>query len=156
MLYFAYGSNMDWQQMRERCRSATYVCLATLKNHRIAFTRTAKGKWNGYGVADVIEAKGFQVWGVVFRIDEIDIGNLDMREGYQPGRKANSYTRTEYHVLEEDHKDKPLAVWTYIVTKKETPHPRPHPDYKKLIVDGAKHWHLPSKYIRELEAIETQ
>jgi len=44
MLYFAYGSNMDWAQMRSRCRTARFVCVEKLKDHRLAFTRKAEGE----------------------------------------------------------------------------------------------------------------
>jgi hypothetical protein len=30
MFYFAYGSNMDWAQMRGRCPSAKFVAIAEL------------------------------------------------------------------------------------------------------------------------------
>ena len=70
MLYFAYGSNMLFDQMRERCPSATFVCIAALEGYRLAFTRTAKGQWRGFGVADVIPEQDSRAWGAVFQIDE--------------------------------------------------------------------------------------
>src|SRR5207247_4630457 len=33
-LYFAYDSNMDWAQMKERCPFAKFVCRAKLPSHR--------------------------------------------------------------------------------------------------------------------------
>ena len=56
MLYFAYGSNMLFDQMRERCPSSTFVCAAALDGYRLAFTRKATGAnspWRGFGVADI-------------------------------------------------------------------------------------------------------
>ena len=70
MLYFAYGSNMDWDQMRTRCPSAAFVGIARLPDHRLAFTRFSKTR--KCGVADVVPAKGQSVWGAVFSIDERD------------------------------------------------------------------------------------
>jgi hypothetical protein len=34
--------------------------------------------------------------------------------------------------------------------------PMPNAEYKRLIVDGAKHWNLPPAYLSMLEAIQTE
>jgi gamma-glutamylcyclotransferase (GGCT)/AIG2-like uncharacterized protein YtfP len=147
MLYFAYGSNLDWKQMKERCPSAQFVCRAVLQDHRLAFTRLSKGR--DCGVADVINERGKVVWGVVYQISDYDIGALDKNEGFQPNRKRdeNAYVRENYHVYEEGNIEKPLSVTIYIANKQENP-PPPNNDYKRLIVEGAKFWHLPEDYIK--------
>ena len=53
MLYFAYGSNLDWAQMKSRCPSATFVDRAKLKDHRLAFTRKSKDR--DCGAADLYQ-----------------------------------------------------------------------------------------------------
>ena len=153
MLYFAYGSNLDWNQMRGRCPSVRFVCSAKLCDHRLAFTRKSQGR--GCGVADVLPAQGHDVWGVVYQIDECDIGQLDKNEGFRPGLplEENAYLRTEYHVFAEGDAKKPLLVTIYIANKQESP-PLPNAEYKRLIVEGAKNLHLPENYIRKLESIE--
>jgi gamma-glutamylcyclotransferase (GGCT)/AIG2-like uncharacterized protein YtfP len=151
MLHFAYGSNMDWAQMRERCPSARFVCVAKLPEHRLAFT--LKSKTRGCGVADVARDVGREVWGVVYEISERDVGHLDSSEGFSPGRAQNSYTREERHVLVEGDANKPMATWIYF-TKKEIKPPLPNGQYKKHIVEGAKFWHLPPDYVAELEKVE--
>ena len=75
---FAYGSNMDCEQMRERCPSTRFVCVAKLPNHRLAFTR--KSTRRNCGVADAVKAEGNEVWGVVYEIDDIDLPKLDSLE----------------------------------------------------------------------------
>lgn len=50
--YFAYGSNLDWHQMKKRCPYARFRCVAKLPNHRLAFTR--KSRTRGCGVSDVV------------------------------------------------------------------------------------------------------
>lgn len=156
MLYFAYGSNMQFDQMRERCPSARFVCTARLKDHRLAFTRLSKNRH--CGVADVLQSTESEVWGAVFQIDETEIGALDKSEGYRPGRLRtdNAYERSELHVERAGDVEKPLAVWTYTVVTKLDPNPKPSQDYKQLILDGARMWRLPALYIQQLEAIETQ
>jgi len=62
MLYFAYGSNLDFAQMRDRCPSALFVAIAKLPDHRLAFTR--KSIKRACGVADAVPeetASGFHL-----------------------------------------------------------------------------------------------
>lgn len=153
MLYFAYGSNMDWGQMRERCRSARFVGIAVFPDHELTFPR--KSLRLGCGVAGVVADVGSKVWGVVYEIDELDVGPLDASEGYAPGRPKdrNSYTREERRVLLDGNDDRPLAVSIYVAEPQDNP-PLPSEEYKNLIVSGARFWHLPEDYIRELEQIE--
>ena len=151
MFYFAYGSNLDWSQMRERCPSARFVAVAKLKGHRLAFTRRSTGR--GCGVADAVSDPGHDVWGVVYEIDQRDVGSLDQSEGFAPGRARNSYVREERHVYAEGDDQRPLITSIYFAIKEDNP-PLPNAEYKRLIVDGAKFWHLPQGYIAELERIE--
>src|SRR4030095_3388653 len=39
LYYFAYGSNMNWEQMQRRCPSTRFVCVASLKDYRFAIAR---------------------------------------------------------------------------------------------------------------------
>jgi len=151
VLYFAYGSNMDWEQMRERCPSARFVCVAKLPDHRLAFTR--RSVKHDCGVADAVPDPNHEIWGVVYEINETDLGRLDKSEGFSPGRAKNSYVREERHVLAEGDPDKPMATYVYFARREAHP-PLPNAEYKRLIVEGAKFWHLPADYVAELERIE--
>jgi len=156
MLYFAYGSNMDWDQIRERCPSARFLGIAVLLDHRLAFSRYSSSSTRKCGVADAVKYEGKQVWGVVYDIDERDIGNLDKKEGFQLGRRNNSYQREQRHVFLDGNQEKPLAVGIYFATPQPGPH-LPSQKYKDLILSGAKYWHLPKDYIRDiLEPIQVQ
>jgi gamma-glutamylcyclotransferase (GGCT)/AIG2-like uncharacterized protein YtfP len=153
MLYFAYGSNMDWTQMRERCPSAKFVAIAELPKHRLKFTRKSKDR--DCGVSDVVPGDSKNVWGVVYDVAETDIGLLDKDEGYRPGRDraANSYVREQRHVLRDGDEEHPLLVSLYVGNPQPNP-PLPNADYKKLLIEGADYWHLPKEYIAELKQIE--
>lgn len=154
MLYFAYGSNLDWDQMRERCPSASFVTLAKLKDHCLGFTRESTER--ECGVADVVQSKGDEVWGAVYNIDEMDVSELDKHEGYQPDRRSgsNSYNRKETHVYSDKEPEEPLLVCVYFAVKQKKP-PLPSDEYKGFIVRAAKHWNLPAAYVRKLENIKT-
>ena len=151
MIYFAYGSNMDWKQMKERCPSARFVGVANLPDHRLAFTR--KSITRGCGVADLVREARRSVWGIVFEISALDVGALDRSEGYRPDRDKNSYWRRECMVFLDGNEERPVTANSYFA-KRESDPPLPNQAYKDLILSGARHWHLPDDYIAELEAIE--
>jgi hypothetical protein len=122
-----------------------------LRDHRLAFTRKSINR--GCGVADVIAKDGARVWGVVFEIADFDVSNLDVSEGFRLGRGKNSYTRRECLVLIDGEDQRPLTVSAYFGDPQLDP-PLPNAAYKNLMLTGARHWHLPLEYIRELEQIE--
>ncbi len=151
MLYFAYGSNMDWKQMKDRCPSARFVGIARLPDHRLVFTR--KSIKRDCGVADAVRENECSVWGSVYEISALDVGKVDKSEGYRPGRKKNSYWRRECMVFLNGDEALPLTAETYFA-EPEANAPLPNQDYKNLILSGARHWHLPADYVAELVAIE--
>lgn len=151
MLTFAYGSNMNWNQMRDRCPSSRFVGIGVLRDHKLAFTRGSVDR--GCGVADVVAKDGAQVWGVVYEIADLDVGKLDAKEGFRPGRDKNSYYRRECLVFLDGEDQPPLTVSAYFGDPQPNP-PLPNAAYRNLILAGARHWHLPEEYIRELEQIE--
>jgi len=145
---------MDWNQIRERCPSARFLGVAVLLDHRLTFSRYSSTR--NCGVADVVESEGSEVWGVVYDIDEQDVGNLDKKEGFQPGSKNNSYRREQRHVFLDGHWEKPFAVAIYFAIPEPGSH-LPSQKYKDLILSGANYWHLSEKYIRDiLEPIQVQ
>ncbi len=51
-LYFAYGSNLDLEHMRERCPWSEPICAARLRRHCLAFAGHS-ALWEG-GVATLV------------------------------------------------------------------------------------------------------
>lgn len=144
MFYFAYGSNMCEAQMFKRCPSARFVGIAALRDRELAFTRRSKNRQ--CGVADAIEAPGHLLWGVVYEVSDVDIGSLDLSEGYRLDRAANSYWRRECVVFLGNDEREPRKVSTYFAERQPSP-PKPNQAYKDLIVGGARKWGLPAEYV---------
>ena len=138
MLYFAYGSNLDWEQMKKRCPSARFLCVARLAGHKLAFTRLSDRRQ--CGTADVVQARGSDVWGVVYRLDECDFGPLDEYEGCVLGRANNAYDRIEAQVLQNGDEARGTTAWIYVVNAKSEREHVPNVEYKRLMTDGARHW----------------
>jgi len=154
MLYFAYGSNLDPQQLHQRCPSARFVTVAKLPDHRLAFTRYAKDR--GCGTCDGVPETGQEIWGAVFDISEEDLRRMDESEGYQPGRplNENAYFREQREVLRDGKQGQPVLVWLYFASREPNP-PLPNAAYKQQLVDGAKYWGLPEAYQAQLRRIQT-
>lgn len=143
MFYFAYGSNMNWEQMRLRCPSARFVNVARLPDHRFAITRQSRRR--KCGTADVLPQGGSEVWGIVYEIAESDLGALD---GFEDG-----YRREKRLVYASGDGHAPIEVLVYIAEKEPDP-PLPNAEYKRLIIEGASHWKLPRPYLEMLEQIQ--
>jgi gamma-glutamylcyclotransferase len=155
-LYFAYGSNLDWAQIRRRCPSTEVVSVVAARGYRLAFTRFSTSRQ--CGAADILPSPGHEVWGMLYEIDEADIAALDECEGFRPGRprEENAYERVEIEVWKTGTHVNPQRVSTYVVVRKLDCCPRPSADYKRLMVDGARRWGFPASYLEQLEAIEIQ
>src|ERR1700678_317514 len=114
MLYFSYGSNMDWDRItqNDRAQSAQYLLRAMLPDHRLAFTRYSNRQKTG--TADVLPAVGSLVWGALFDIDPVDQGKLDTAEGVRSG----AYRAMMVSVLGEGDPNRAIRALTYVVSDK--------------------------------------
>jgi gamma-glutamylcyclotransferase (GGCT)/AIG2-like uncharacterized protein YtfP len=143
LYYFAYGSNMDWPQMQRRCPSAIFVSLGRLPGYRFAIARHSRLR--GCGTANILPAPGGEVWGVIYDVAAEDLLLLD--------RFEDGYRREQVSVAASNGTG-PLAALVYIAAREATP-PLPNPEYKRHLIDGARHWQLPQRYCEMLEMIET-
>ncbi len=75
--YFAYGSNMDAEQMRMRCPGAEILSTAVLPDYK--FTLDSEG------CATVIPCEGKEVRGVIWKISRANEKALDWYEGVSKG-----------------------------------------------------------------------
>lgn len=149
MIYFTYGSNMNWDRIHDRCPSARFLFIASLNGFRLDFTRYSTS--NRCGSADIVHDPPAHVWGVVFHIKDEQKAKLDAAEGVGVG----AYKRLTVDVHPDGDRAQCIKALTYVVANKEDPRPKPSVAYKKLMVDGATHWRLPAEYISELKVIET-
>ena len=153
MLYFAYGSNLDPEQMRSRCPSHRVVGLAELRDHRLVFPLFSQ-VWSG-GVASVQPAHGSSVWGVVYDVSESELAVLDGFEGFRgAGDQHNVYDRETVLVelTRADDGSFPRRVRALMyVARPSNPSP-PSARYLETILRGARHHRLPDDYIARLAA----
>ena len=144
MYYFAYGSNLHWPQMQRRCPSAKFVTIAKLPNYEFGITRHSRLR--NCGTANVCAVAGREVWGAVYDVGDAD---LDVMDGFEDG-----YHREFLSVYAPDNGNVALQVLVYVAAI-ESKVPPPNPEYKRLILEGARHWNMSADYIAMLETIDT-
>jgi hypothetical protein len=143
MFYFAYGSNLNWAQMQRRCPSARFVCIASLPDYRFAIGRHSRLR--NCGTANIYGQAGSTVWGVVYEVSAGDMLTLD--------RYEDGYSRFDVTVMTSGSTPAPLQVIVYIAPK-ESAVPLPNAEYKRLMLEGARHWRLPAEYCSMLNQVE--
>ena len=90
-LYFAYGSNINLEQMEYRCPAAKAVGPVILENYELLF----RGNTRGNGVATIAPREGSKVHGLLWWITPACEQSLDFYEGYP---RLDVYKRQEENV----------------------------------------------------------
>ena len=129
MYYFAYGSSLNQEQMRERCPESQPMFTATLPNYKLVFVGWDR-RWRG-GVASIKPFRGDRVRGAVYKVPEPCLRRLD--------RYESGYDRFKVTVFDED--SEPVEAITYIKAGQleETP---PSKEYLAVIQQGLRDWRL--------------
>ena len=124
--YFAYGSNMNPERIRERIPMARTVGTAHILGWRL--------KERLY--ADIEQSKGGHVDGVLYLLTPSEIHRLDAYEGY-----PHTYCCVELDaIIDPLHK---VSAFTYVLTdtaRREREGKKYPEDYRLICSDGAQ-WH---------------
>ena len=139
--YFAYGSNMNLDQMAYRCPAATVVGNVRLEGYRLAF----RGKTSGNGVATILPEEGSHVDGVLWKITEACERSLDRYEGY-----PYFYDKQEITVTGRDGKEYQSLVYVMNAPHKECP-AVPSRFYLEGILEGCSQNGLEIRPVKEAE-----
>ncbi len=153
MIYFAYGSNMDPVQMRERCVGSRARGAGYLAGYRLAFSRWSPRR--KHAVASIEEYPGEGVWGVVYEMTPDDWTSLHPFEGHiAEGHPENGYDLIGVAVQMEA---EAVSARTYIAM--------PDPlrvdvgltsmRYRQHLIDGAIAHGLPADYLAMLRVVPT-
>ena len=132
MYYFAYGSNLNQRQMRERCPDSEPKFIATLPNYKLVFVGWSR-QWRG-GVASIRPFRGEKVFGAIYEVSDRNLRRLDSYEGY-----PRSYTRLNVTVFDEG--GEPIKAITYIKSG-QSDEAQPSKEYLALIQQGYRDWEI--------------
>lgn len=156
MLYFAYGSNLNPDQMARRCPGHQVVGLAALRDYRLFFPLTSHD-WGG-GVSSVTPSHGANVWGVVYELNDQDLSALDGYEGFRgPGDQHNVYDREGVFVdlTRPDDGSIPRRIRALCYLARPANPAPPSKRYMDAVLTGARHHRLPEEYVAALEKTQT-
>ena len=134
MLYFAYGSNLNHQQMKKRCDGAKYIGKYTLQGYKLCFSH--KTNHSIYGHANIVKNKGSKVQGALWSITKNDEYELDGYEGVD-----YNYYQKEYFTL----KGKKILVYVQKIYYLQ----KPNSTYLHTIIQGYKDCSLDMKKLKK-------
>lgn len=139
-LYFAYGSNMLEQRLKDRVDSAEFFSNAWIRGYEVRFRKISI---DGSGKADLVQTGDLEdiVHGVVYQFDPIDWDELDEAE--------RGYDRAGIQVhIDSGDRD----VTTYLARRGRIDDSlKPYTWYLELIRCGAEQHGLPEDYRQKIE-----
>ncbi len=138
MLYFAYGSNMEHNQMlKERCPGSKFLGPACLSGYWFVFDGFSP-RWKG-AMANIVPSQEDEVWGGLFEITEENLRSLDHYLGC-----PKCYTRSVFEVERMGVKER-VKAWTYLREPQAAGFPSK--GYLAAVLKGARDCILPEGYI---------
>jgi cation transport regulator ChaC len=141
--YFAYASNMSKAQVKSRIGAdPAEERVARLDNYELVFNKRSRG---GTATANIRQAQGELVEGVLYRLPESALRSLDRYEG-----APVHYRRIEVTVV--DQAGRKTNAQVFIATKVDKGRLRPAPHYLQTILEGASEHSLPTEYIDKIKA----
>ena len=145
-LYAAYGSNMDPEQMLERCPHSPSAGIGWLRGWRLTFGGEDLG-WEG-AIATVLPDPGSRVFVALYDLSPHDQDALDQWEGADTGL----YNRIHVRVSDasgDDIADDTLAV-VYVLDAYEGGLPSAR--YLGLMAEAAEAAGAPPDYVADLRS----
>ncbi|MEN2998861.1 MAG: gamma-glutamylcyclotransferase family protein [Brevinematia bacterium] len=148
--YFAYGSNMSEEQMKERCNYIPEVVgIGKIRGYIFVYNGYSS-KWGG-ATADIIKTDNEEdvVWGVVYEISENCEKSLDEKEGFK-NKDPNKGTYKKIYVCVDIRDGSIIPAYTYIKPdgQQKTNIGNPSDRYRNTIVEAARKHGLPEDYIK--------
>jgi gamma-glutamylcyclotransferase (GGCT)/AIG2-like uncharacterized protein YtfP len=140
-LYAAYGSNMDPEQMLERCPHSPAAGTGWLSNWRLTFGGEDFG-WEG-ALPMVVPAPGHQVFVALYDVSSPDLATLDYWESADDGL----YNKIRLRISTLDGE---VLAWVYVLDGYEGGLPSARTI--GLIADAAEAAGAPDDYVAELRA----
>src|SRR6516165_761349 len=132
-LHFAYGSNMSRALMAARCQGAAAVGIAVLSGWRFVI--------NPEGFGSIAPRPGGRVHGVLWRLSARDLAAINAYESVDSGL----YLRRRLPVRCGE-----AQAMALVCIARRQGEGTPRPGYIPLVVDAAREWQLPERYIYSL------
>ncbi|MCT9934453.1 gamma-glutamylcyclotransferase [Planotetraspora sp. A-T 1434] len=139
--YFGYGTLLGTEEMRKYCPGAEKIAVASFPDHRLEFW--AYSDEAGRVGCHLAEAPGTNAYGVVYRVTDSEMADLDRASGV--GR--DWFRRLPIDVTTVD--GLPMVVTTYFLTDPLRP-ATPDDAYVGLVREGSHSAGLPDDFVVQL------
>ena len=134
MLYFAYGSNLNWRQMlKERCPGAKFITKYNLYGYKLIFSN--HNRKAVFGHANIEKNKNSKVPGAIWNITRKNEKILDVYEG------VPTYYQKEY--IKWNKKKVLVYIQNNFIKKK------PSSSYLHTIIEGYKNCDLELSHLKK-------
>lgn len=140
-LYAAYGTNMDPEQMMQRCPHSPVRGSGWLAGWRLTFGGEEVG-WEG-SLATIVEEAGSAVYVMLYDVTRTDEDQLDSWQG----APLDTYSKIKVRVSTLDGD---VLAWTYVLNAYEGGLPSAR--FLGLIADAAEAAGAPDEYVTDLRS----
>ena len=167
ILYFAYGSNLnqedlnEWKAKKPRWENTDLnlirKSIGFLSGYRLGFTRTSPSR-EDMGVADIVRSYDpmSRVWGVIFSLADKQAKAIEAKEGFVGlGDARNSYNQIKVQVTDAEGAEKPCLTYQAVVPDNErnSLYFRPSKKYYEVIRKGGEDHKLPREFFYHLRMV---
>lgn len=136
ILYFAYGSNLNKEQMKKRCPNSAPLGKATLSGYAL--------KERTY--ADIEPATSEDiVYGALWKISKEDLLNLDNYEGY-----PSFYDKCDVTITYEGKEYEAIVYFMTSESRKDLSSGYYLPEYIAICSQGCKDFDIPDSFKKSL------
>lgn len=134
MNYFAYGTNLNLDQMKVRCPNIKIIKMVLLKDFTLYFTSRS--------IPSIKYEDNAETWGVLFDIDKSCENSLDKYEGF-----PTLYLKKNIEVIDKD--GGKFDCFAYVAN--EVQEGKPGRQYLEKLLAGAVQNNLPEDYIEQIK-----
>ena len=132
MLYFAYGSNLNHQQMKKRCKDSKFIKFFFLDGYKLSFCAINQS----YGFANIIKESNSKVPGGIWEISLNDERELDYYEGFPIRYDKDFFLLNRNKVM-------------YYIIKRQYLFKPPKRMYIDIINQGYKDCNIDTEYLKK-------
>ena len=152
MKYFAYGSNMNWEDLDKWCEENGYSPIdpgsnvepGYVKGYRLIFNHWSRSR--GGGVLNIIRSVGDEVCGVIFTLSDEDFQKIKEKEG-------PAYKSYPVNVVSAD--GKVFGVKSFKAKDSRELYP-PTDEYLEIVLAGVEYFDLGEKCLEQIKKATQQ
>lgn len=147
MYYFAYGSNMNWDDLDKWCEGKGYLPIdpgsnvepGIIKGYRLIFNHWSKSR--GGGALNIIRSMGDEVCGILLTLSDEDFQKIKEKEG-------PAYKSCPVNVVLAD--GRVVGAKAFKAKDSRELYP-PTNEYLEIVSVGAEHFNLGEKCLGQIK-----